>query len=121
MDDAAISPYKQTYLNYNERKAVRSVVEMIPARFPSVRKIVLYGSKARGDFREDSDLDLLFVTEGVVPRSVKFGIYDLIYELELENDVVISAVFFCEEDLAAQRVPLSRSIREEGIDLWLRE
>lgn len=117
----ATASCKCAYLNYNEQKAVNSIVEMIPVRFPSVRKIVLYGSKARGDFHEDSDIDLLFVTENAVPRNVKFEIYDLIYELEVENDVIISAVFVSEKDLAAHRTPLIKSVVEEGITLWSRE
>ncbi len=33
------------------------------AGVPGVRKVVVFGSRARGDAREDSDLDLLVVAE----------------------------------------------------------
>lgn len=31
---------------------------------PRLKKVLLYGSRARGDFREDSDYDVLVVLEG---------------------------------------------------------
>lgn len=43
-----------------ERKAVREFREKIVAEFPDA-KLILYGSKARGDHSIGSDIDLLLV------------------------------------------------------------
>ena len=43
---------------------VRRVVEAV-----APQKIVLFGSRARGDHRPDSDIDLLVINESTVPRS----------------------------------------------------
>src|SRR6266478_7375139 len=43
---------------------VRRVVEAV-----APEKIVLFGSRARGDHRPDSDIDLLVINESTVPRS----------------------------------------------------
>jgi predicted nucleotidyltransferase len=46
----------------------RSVVEAIlDADGTRVRRIILFGSRARGDAKSDSDLDLLVVTRGATP------------------------------------------------------
>ncbi|MBM3270739.1 MAG: nucleotidyltransferase domain-containing protein [Candidatus Sericytochromatia bacterium] len=42
------------------------VRRLIEAGAPS--RIILFGSRARGDFRDDSDLDLLIVEESDLPR-----------------------------------------------------
>lgn len=42
--------------------------------FPEIKKIILYGSKARGDFLEDSDIDLLFVIESFIDKKTKYSV-----------------------------------------------
>jgi predicted nucleotidyltransferase len=78
-------------------------------------------TKARGDFLEESDLDILLVTNRALSRKEKFEIYDLIFELEVKNNVVVSAVFATLSDLKAGKPPFSRQISKEGILLWSKE
>ena len=48
----------QLKLEENERKALEELKGKLSDRFPGV-EIILYGSKARGDDEEFSDIDLL--------------------------------------------------------------
>jgi len=36
-----------------------------------VEKIILFGSRARGDYREDSDYDILIIVRGKIDRATK--------------------------------------------------
>ena len=46
-----------------ERKVIETFRRRVHESFPDeVRAVRLFGSKARGDAREDSDIDLLVVT-----------------------------------------------------------
>jgi predicted nucleotidyltransferase len=45
------------FLNAPEREFLNSLIERLSALYPLIQKLYLYGSKARGDFLEDSDLD----------------------------------------------------------------
>ncbi len=45
---------QSTGLRDTDIKSIRAAI----ARFPEVRKAVLFGSRARGDFRRGSDVDL---------------------------------------------------------------
>ncbi len=58
----------------------------------SVKKIILYGSYARGDFRPDSDMDIMILTsldeEGI--RKLENQLYDRAFEYELSDGVNIS-------------------------------
>jgi uncharacterized protein len=38
--------------------------ELVALYGPRLKQVLLYGSRARGDFREDSDYDVLVVLEG---------------------------------------------------------
>lgn len=107
-------------LNYNEQSALEGIIGLAGG-YPFIRKIILYGSKARGDFLEDSDMDLLFITETPVSRSVKNQMSDLIYDYELENDIVISAIFVSESEFEAKLSLFLMRVRKEGQVIWSRE
>lgn len=112
---------KHPYLHYNEQKALESIILRVASTFPVISRIMLYGSKARGDFAEESDIDLLFVTDYILPRAVKFEISDAIYEAEVESDVVVSAIFVNARDFQTKKSPFLERVRREGIVLWSRE
>lgn len=39
----------------------RSIIHSIFAKYPQVRKVVVYGSRAKGNFRPGSDIDMTIV------------------------------------------------------------
>ena len=52
---------EQTSLIPQERHAVTEAVNLLQQQFP-IKQVILFGSKARGDDDEYSDIDLLLVT-----------------------------------------------------------
>jgi len=58
------------------------------------RGAILYGSRARGDHRPDSDADVMVLLEGEHQRFVatKLAMTDLAYEVLLETGLYISAL-----------------------------
>jgi len=71
--------------------AVDEIVRRIAERF-SPEKIILFGSHARGDARDDSDIDLLVLFEDVPdPHARAADVYEaLIGCTELPKDIVVS-------------------------------
>lgn len=111
----------QPYLNYNEQKSLEEVVHKIPSMFPMINRIVLYGSKVRGDFIEESDIDILFITDNALCRKNKFEIYDTVYEIEVRYDVIISVVFISTFDFQLKEWHFLRQVKTEGVTLWSKE
>ena len=84
-------------LTDNERAAVREAARILKERFP-VEEIVLFGSKARGDFDAESDIDLLVLTSREVHWQERQAMIGSIYELELDRDVFMSLLILPRQD-----------------------
>ncbi|MGQ9498719.1 MAG: nucleotidyltransferase domain-containing protein [Desulfotomaculales bacterium] len=81
-----------------------------------LKRIVLYGSHARGDAREDSDVDILLILgDPVNPAEERARLSELILELCLEHDVVLSVLPIGESSYAAGKQPFLRNVRREGV------
>jgi predicted nucleotidyltransferase len=109
------------FLNYNESQLLKEFVEKVFPLNPSIKRLYLYGSKARGDFIEESDLDLLIVTDKPLSRKERYEINDLLFELEVQYDVTVSTVYVTIEDIEAKKSLFLREVYKEGILLWSRE
>ncbi|GAH25140.1 unnamed protein product, partial [marine sediment metagenome] len=57
-------------LKRNEKKALLELKKRLLERFPDA-EIILYGSKARGDFDEESDIDVLIILKDRVDDSLR--------------------------------------------------
>lgn len=81
-------------------------------------EVVLFGSQARGDAVEGSDIDVLIVLKGMVShfdevaRTSEFNA-----ALCLKYDVLISRIFVSEADYLHSQMSLLTNVRREGIRL----
>lgn len=105
-------------LTYNEQKALKEFKTALQKKFgPRLVLLQLFGSKARGDFHQDSDLDVLVVLKNMNKKD-KYFIYDLVFEISIKFDVYLSEINFDEKkwrQLQIDRFSLARNIEEEGI------
>lgn len=79
------------YLNYltdNERNALLDLKEKVAEKYPGV-KLILYGSKARGDYNWDSDIDLLIVIgdDYKIDKNVSFEELKNRYFMRINGDI----------------------------------
>lgn len=45
-------------------------IKRVFASFPAVEKVVLYGSRAKGNFKNGSDIDLVLIGNEITPKMV---------------------------------------------------
>ena len=81
-------------------------------------EIVLYGSYARGNYEEDSDIDIVAVVHGSrtdLQEKLK-TVWDVSAELGLENDIIVSPTVIPYDEFMRykQMLPYYRNIAEEG-------
>jgi predicted nucleotidyltransferase len=70
-------------------------------------KLVLYGSYATGSAGSESDLDLLILLDGQLTLQKKKQIRDVLYEISLENDIVISAII---KSVSVWKLPITKAM-----------
>lgn len=76
-------------LAQRDRDAIEVAAKMLKGRFP-VERVVLFGSKARGDDEEDSDIDLLLITHRPLHWRERKAIIEALFDIEMAYDVIIS-------------------------------
>jgi len=117
----------EAHLMPAERAGLAAFVERLRQRYgDDLLRVRLFGSKARGDFHDESDLDLLVVVrmaEGAYRRCWR-EIIDLSAQVGLEYGFVTSLVIKDEPRYARMcrhRLLLARNIEKDGIDLWTKQ
>lgn len=109
---------REHHLNNNELQALQQFKEKVGKKFPLI-DFILFGSKARGDSTDESDLDVMIVTEENTPQ-VRAELYDISFEINLEYAIYISATIFDRKELNEgpfSESPLYKAIQREGIPL----
>jgi len=85
-----------------------------------LRRLVLFGSRARGDSEPDSDIDVLVVLDGSVSRETEEYVRLRAWELSYENGVVIFPLVVGRaewEEGPTSASPLAVAVGSEGIEV----
>lgn len=106
-------------LKTKEKKALRELKRKIIGKFTDA-KVILYGSKARKDAEEFSDIDILVVLTRKISNAVEEKIFDMAYDIELKYDVVFGVLVeskrFWDSELA-NAMPIHWNIDREGVSV----
>jgi predicted nucleotidyltransferase len=98
------------WVTYQVKESVRKI--------DPYAKVILFGSKARGDSRNDSDWDFLILTTQKVNEKLKRAIRENLIDTELEAEEVISTIIYSKKSwLNYKNTPLFENIRSEGIEI----
>jgi predicted nucleotidyltransferase len=107
---------KRLLLEKNEERAISILKEALSNRF-HLLDFRLFGSKARGEDRAGSDIDIMIVLDKCDPVR-RSEVYDIVFETNLKYDTFISTTIFTREEL--EKGPMSESpiykiVQKEGI------
>ena len=106
--------------NVNEeiQKFINEVKKILGDR---LKKVILYGSYARGDYNKKSDVDIMILTdlsfEEIEEHRDKIS--DAAFEIELKTGIILSPVVKNIEKYNTRRkfVPFYKNVEKEGVVL----
>ena len=85
----------------------------------SLSEVILYGSYARGDNHDFSDVDLMILvkmSDSEIKR-IENDVYDIAFEIEIETGIDISPIIKNEAQYEywVDTLPFYRNVRDEGV------
>jgi len=87
-----------------------------------LKKIILYGSYARGDYNKKSDVDIMILTDLTFEEIEKYRdeISDIAFDIELDKGIVISPVLKNIDKFNARVdvIPFYTNVQREGVALY---
>jgi len=82
-------------------------------------KIIVYGSYARGNYQDNSDVDVtvLMKLPEIEIKKLENDVYDIAFEIEMDTGIDISPIIKNEAQYEywVDVLPFYRNIREEGV------
>jgi uncharacterized protein len=105
------------HLTASEKNALEEIKRRVSDLFP-IRSYIIFGSKARGDAEQDSDVDLLLITGRELTHRERHQISDILTGINLAYDTLFS--FIAVDDARWNSnlyrfYPIHENIGREGI------
>jgi len=110
----------RTWTTMKDRSEIVKQIKETLQRVAPTAQSFMYGSQARGDFRPDSDIDLLIIVdEDRLSIKEEQQITIPLYEIEMETGVPISAMIVLKKNWEKRpfKTPFQINIMNEGIVL----
>ena len=110
----------RTWTTMKDRSEIVKQIKETLQRVAPTAQSFMYGSQARGDFRPDSDIDLLIIVdEDRLSIKEEQQITIPLYEIEMETGVPISAMIVLKKNWKKRpfKTPFQINIMNEGIVL----
>ena len=105
-------------INENKKRIIEKAPFLIGDR---LKEIVMFGSCARGDYNEDSDMDIAVIIDDIRDSMSKYtgALVDLSTDIAMENFSVVNFLCIPSEDFNHMKnYELYRNIVSEGIKIY---
>ena len=99
----------------NIANQIRDSIKVIDSK----AQVIIFGSRARGDAKRDSDWDILILTDYPVSTDIERSFRNNLFDLEIETGEVFSTFIYQKRDwnIRHKVTPLYRNIKKEGVRL----
>ena len=112
------NPQVKELLSSVEQEALQELKRRLIDQFPFIEELILFGSVVRGEADEESDVDLLVLTNRKLDRSRRHEITGVVFKVNLEYDTNFSALVADRENWDSGVVsvlPIHTEIEQHGV------
>jgi predicted nucleotidyltransferase len=105
------------------RKHIEPILEEVKRSLQKIyggrlRKVILYGSYARGDATEGSDIDIIVLLDEIRDFDAELDtLFEVIGQIDFKYDTLISVLPMEEKQFLARRLPVILNAKREGIPI----
>ncbi len=106
-------------LNHSEETAIKELLFQLKQNF-KIDNVILFGSAARNEKDDESDIDILIITKQPYNRAKRHQITDLVFEINLKYNTNISTIVIDKKSWEKGPVsvlPIKDEINQDGIYL----
>ena len=105
-------------MNRNDIEIAIDILKVeIPMSLKShAKKIIIYGSCARGDFSEDSDIDVAILTDCNRLEAKKFddSLMDVVTHIAMKTDAIVEYICIPEKEFSEKKSEPRQDLRTVG-------
>ena len=105
-------------VNDEIQEFVKAIQKLLGIR---LKKVILYGSYARGDYNKQSDVDIMILTDLSFEEIENYRdkISDIAYDIELKTGIILSPVIKNIEKYNSKvnYIPFYKNVEKEGVVL----
>ena len=96
-------------------RRIRETIKIIDSK----AQVIIFGSRARGDAKKESDWDILILIDYPVSIEIERAFRNNLFDLEIETGEVFSTFIYQKRDWNTRHkvTPLYRNIKKEGVKI----
>lgn len=105
----------------NKELVIKDFTETMKKHYGDrLSKIILYGSYARGDYNEESDIDFMVLLNDEEVRAMKelFNTNSEVYDLTLKHDILVSMFATSKKKYEFATKAFYQFVKKEGITVY---
>lgn len=111
-------------LTEDHKTAILRYIEILKTKYKDkISQVVLFGSFAKGEYDEESDIDILVVLKNG-DNKLRDEISMAAFEIILSYNIILSPIVIDKKTFVWHKKfkdPLYNSIKRDGIDLWTKK
>ncbi len=108
----------ESNLTETDRQAAIAAAALLRAKWPLLSRVIMFGSRARGEATPDSDLDLLVLATHPVSRADRHEVTRLLSPLGRELGIMFGTIVAAESDWergVLGAMPFRATIERDGV------
>lgn len=114
-------PLALSQVTQTENEALQTFVQRLRAELGGeILKVILFGSKARGNSTPDSDVDVLILAKSE-DRQLQKAISKISSQIDLDYDILLNSLLIADKrwmQMSKERFSLCRNVERDGALLY---